>query len=56
VRFSDVKIFKIGAPALPDSLMPLGMKAEDQLTKLVTVQPSRPIDFLYNLETDKFYF
>lgn len=56
VRFSDVKIFKIGAPALPDSLMPLGMKAEDQLTKLVTVQPSRPIDFLFNLETDKFYF
>ncbi len=52
VRFSDVKIFKIGAPALPDSLMPLGMKAEDQLTKLVTVQPS--IDFLTNLKTEKF--
>ncbi|EFX62983.1 hypothetical protein DAPPUDRAFT_119643 [Daphnia pulex] len=43
VRFSDVKIFKIGAPALPDSLMPLGMKAEDQLTKLVTVQPSQQL-------------
>ncbi len=41
VRFSDVKIYKIGAPALPDSLMPLGMKAEDQLTKLVTVTPSK---------------
>lgn len=40
VRFSDVKIYKIGSPALPDSLMPLGMKTEDQLTKLVTVQPS----------------
>ena len=40
VRFSDIRIFKIGAPALPDSLMPLGMKAEDQLTKLVSVQPS----------------
>ena len=40
VRFSDVKIYKIGAPALPDSLMPLGMRAEDQLTKLVPVQPS----------------
>ena len=40
VRFSDVRLFKIGAPALPDSLMPLGMRAEDQLTKLVTVQPS----------------
>ena len=43
VRFGDVKIHKIGAPALPDSLMPLGMKAEDQLTKLVTVQPSMQI-------------
>ncbi|EFX63542.1 hypothetical protein DAPPUDRAFT_119123 [Daphnia pulex] len=43
LRFSDVKIFKIGAPALPDSLMPLGMKAEDQLTKLVTVQPSQQL-------------
>jgi len=40
VRFSDVKIYKIGTPALPDSLMPLGMKAEDHLTKLVAVQPS----------------
>jgi hypothetical protein len=41
VRFSDVKIYKIGAPALPDSLMPLGVKAADQLTKLVTVTPSK---------------
>jgi Pre-mRNA cleavage complex II protein Clp1 len=41
VRFSDVKIYKIGAPALPDSLMPLGMKAGDQLTKLVSVTPSK---------------
>ena len=40
VRFSDVRICKIGSPALPDALMPLGMKAEDQLTKLITVQPS----------------
>ncbi|XP_067010563.1 protein CLP1 homolog [Anabrus simplex] len=37
VRFTDVKIYKIGAPALPDSCMPLGMKAEDNLTKLVSV-------------------
>lgn len=40
VRFSDVRVCKIGSPALPDALMPLGMKAEDQLTKLITVQPS----------------
>lgn len=39
VRFSDAKIYKIGAPTLPDSCMPLGMKAEDNLTKLVAVTP-----------------
>lgn len=39
VKWSDVKIFKIGAPALPDSCMPLGMKAEDNMTKLVAVVP-----------------
>jgi len=41
VRYSDVKIYKIGAPALPDSCMPLGMKAEDNLTKLVAVTPGK---------------
>lgn len=40
VRFSDVKIYKIGAPTLPDSCMPMGMKAEDTHTKLVPVAPS----------------
>ncbi|KAJ8881351.1 hypothetical protein PR048_017832 [Dryococelus australis] len=39
VWFSDTKIYKIGAPALPDSCMPLGMKAEDNMTKLVAVTP-----------------
>ncbi|GLV40332.1 crowded by cid [Carabus blaptoides fortunei] len=39
VKWNDIKIFKIGAPALPDSCMPLGMKAEDHLTKLVIMQP-----------------
>ncbi|XP_049782845.1 protein CLP1 homolog [Schistocerca cancellata] len=39
VRFSELKIYKIGAPALPDSCMPLGMKAEDNHTKLVAVTP-----------------
>lgn len=43
VRFSDVRIFKIGAPSLPDSCMPLGMKAEDNKTKLVQVQPGTSI-------------
>jgi polyribonucleotide 5'-hydroxyl-kinase len=45
VRFSDVKIFKIGAPSLPDSCMPLGMKAEDNKTKLVPVNPGK---FVWN--------
>lgn len=40
VKFSDVKIFKVGSPALPDSCLPLGMKKEDNFTKLVAVQPS----------------
>ncbi|XP_022190368.2 protein CLP1 homolog [Nilaparvata lugens] len=42
VKWSDLKIFKIGGPSLPDSCMPLGMKAEDNIghmTKLVAVQP-----------------
>ena len=47
VRFSDVKIYKIWAPALPDYLMPLGMKAQDQLTKLVTVTPSKGEQKMY---------
>lgn len=40
VKFSDVKIFKVGSPALPDSCLPLGMKKEDNFTKMVAVQPS----------------
>ncbi|ESP00169.1 hypothetical protein LOTGIDRAFT_226039 [Lottia gigantea] len=40
VKFTDVKIFKIGAPVLPESCLPLGMKAEDNKTKQVPVMPS----------------
>jgi polyribonucleotide 5'-hydroxyl-kinase len=43
VRFSDVRVYKIGAPSLPDSCMPLGMKAEDNMTKLVAVLPGKLI-------------
>ncbi|KFB36609.1 protein CLP1 homolog [Anopheles ziemanni] len=39
VKFGDIKIFKVGSPPLPDSCLPLGMKAEDNYTKLVAVQP-----------------
>ena len=39
VKFSDIKdkVYKIGAPSLPDSCMPLGMKSEDNETKVVKV-------------------
>lgn len=40
VKWADIKICKIGAPSLPDSCLPLGMRAEDNKTKVVTVQPS----------------
>lgn len=40
VKFSDIQICKVGAPSLPDSCMPLGMKAQDNQTKLVVIQPN----------------
>ena len=40
IKWPEVKIYKIGAPALPDSCLPLGMKAEDHLTKLVPITPN----------------
>ncbi|XP_022657342.1 polyribonucleotide 5'-hydroxyl-kinase Clp1-like [Varroa jacobsoni] len=47
VKFSDIKVFKIGAPALPDSCMPLGMKVDDNRTKLVEVQ--NPASLLHHI-------
>lgn len=43
VKWSDLKIYKVGAPHLPDSCMPLGMKAADNMTKLVAIQPSQAL-------------
>ncbi|XP_078064649.1 polyribonucleotide 5'-hydroxyl-kinase Clp1 [Mustelus asterias] len=43
VRFSDVRIFKVGAPTIPDSCLPLGMSQEDNQLKLVAVQPGRDL-------------
>jgi len=50
VNFSDIKdkLYKIGAPELPDSCLPLGMKITDNKTKLVAVSPS-PRDLLNHL-------
>lgn len=39
VKWSEARLYKVGAPVLPASCMPLGMKAEDNLTKLVTITP-----------------
>lgn len=43
IPFNQLKIYKIGAPQLPDSCMPIGMKSDDNYTKLVQVQPNREL-------------
>ncbi|XP_046846682.1 protein CLP1 homolog [Xenia sp. Carnegie-2017] len=43
LKFSDVKIFKIGAPAVPDSCLPIGMQKDDIETKLVPMQPGKDL-------------
>ncbi|ELU18019.1 hypothetical protein CAPTEDRAFT_222774 [Capitella teleta] len=40
VPYSEVTIYKIGAPALPEAMLPLGVSAQDSRTKLVPIQPS----------------
>ena len=41
VGFNEVKIFKIGAPQLPDSLLPVGMRVEDNFTKIFPITPCK---------------
>jgi polyribonucleotide 5'-hydroxyl-kinase len=43
VNFSEIKgkLYKIGAPELPDSCIPLGVDVKDHKTKLVAVNPNR---------------
>jgi polyribonucleotide 5'-hydroxyl-kinase len=43
ISFSEVKIFKVGAPQLPDSLLPVGMKSEDNFTKIFQITPCKRI-------------
>lgn len=43
LKWPDVHIYKIGAPALPDSCMPLGMKTTNNETKLVQVVPGQQL-------------
>ncbi|KAK9885900.1 hypothetical protein WA026_013774 [Henosepilachna vigintioctopunctata] len=40
MKWSELKIYKIGAPAIPDSCLPLGMKPKDHMTKLVLLSPN----------------
>ncbi len=43
LRFSDAKIFKIGAPRVPASCLPIGMTNDDAETRLVPIAPSRDL-------------
>lgn len=47
IGLNEVKIFKIGAPQLPDSLLPMGMKAEDNYTKIFQISPCKNTIFIY---------
>ena len=42
VRFSDFEIYKIGAPALPESALPIGTVREDTRTQLVKLNVRSP--------------
>ena len=41
IKFSEAKLYKIGAPILPTSCMPLGMTTDENMTKLVAVTPGQ---------------
>ncbi|KAF6017759.1 CLP1 [Bugula neritina] len=45
VNFSEVSIYKIGAPELPASLLPLGMVMEQGETKLMPMVPSEALRY-----------
>ncbi|CAF0776828.1 unnamed protein product [Brachionus calyciflorus] len=40
ISFNEVNIYKIGAPQLPDHLLPMGMKSEDNSTKIFAQPPT----------------
>lgn len=44
VKLSEVQVYKVGAPSLPDSCMPLGMKPEENKTKLVQLTPGKKLN------------
>lgn len=47
VKFTEVQIYKIGSPSVPDSCLPIDMKRSNHETELVSVDPSP--DLLHTL-------
>lgn len=43
VSFASIKLFKIGAPAVPESALPIGTKREEGSTQLIPIDPSRDL-------------
>ncbi|XP_070566649.1 polyribonucleotide 5'-hydroxyl-kinase Clp1-like isoform X2 [Ptychodera flava] len=43
LKFADVELYKIGAPEVPNSCLPLGITPEDNQTKLVPMNPSKEL-------------
>jgi polyribonucleotide 5'-hydroxyl-kinase len=41
VKFNDAKIFRIGTPNLPDSLLPVGMSREENNTRVYRITPCK---------------
>lgn len=40
VEFNDIKIYKIGAPQIPDNCLPAGVILKNQYNKIVPIAPS----------------
>lgn len=56
VRFSDIKVYRIGAPPIPNTLMPLDMQKTDLETKLELVTPGKYQNYLKKSIFIKYYW
>jgi hypothetical protein len=46
MEFSEIKIFKIGAPQIPDSCLPAGMILKNPYNKILPIAPSnQPLNY-----------
>jgi len=43
MEFSDIKLYKIGTPQVPDSCLPAGMVLKNTYNKILPIAPSRII-------------